>query len=139
MHFLNKDISQKSVSASCGFGSMCGSTPVHSMQTIFFGTPEPRMSPLHFGGLDNSKNHKIQAPSTSGTVKPRKTRPESQICSLNRNPADFSIPDDKNEYMIKGEDLKIREGILAANGSRLVCLDVHKRQRKHSTAKEGCI
>uniref|UniRef100_A0A2P2KCK0 Protein EMBRYONIC FLOWER 1-like n=1 Tax=Rhizophora mucronata TaxID=61149 RepID=A0A2P2KCK0_RHIMU len=137
--FQNKGRSQKSVSANVGFGSTCGSIPVHSMQTIFSGARDPRMFPLQFHAFDNSTKHRIQATSTCVTVQPHKNRPETQICNINRNPSDFGIPDDENEYMIQGKDLKIRGGILDTAGCNVVRLDGHKRQRKCPTAKEGGI
>ncbi|RAL52926.1 hypothetical protein DM860_007694 [Cuscuta australis] len=41
-----------------------------------------------------------------GTVWPSKSMPESNICSLNQNPADFSIPEAGNVYTISWKDLK---------------------------------
>ncbi|KAL7150762.1 hypothetical protein ABFS83_05G135100 [Erythranthe nasuta] len=34
---------------------------------------------------------------------------ELGVCTLNRNPADFSVPDAENEYTISGKDLKSRK------------------------------
>lgn len=38
--------------------------------------------------------------------------PRTNICTINRNPADFSTPGPENEYMIHFEDLKFRKSAL---------------------------
>ena len=54
----------------------------------------------------------------------------SNICSINRNPADFTVLDPENVYMIKGEDLKFEEASTTRN--RLDWLALHScRQLKN--------
>lgn len=59
---------------------------------------------------------------------------ETQICTLNRNPADFSIPDAKNEYTITARDLKSRKRISLKERSRGVNLEGLKRGRARKDA-----
>lgn len=51
------------------------------------------------------------------------------ICTLNRNPADFSIPGIGNFYMISGKDLKFGRKSYSKGGSGLNTGDGRKRQR----------
>ncbi|CAA0838371.1 Protein EMBRYONIC FLOWER 1 [Striga hermonthica] len=64
-----------------------------------------------------------------------------EICTLNRNPADFSIPDAKNEFMISAKDLKPkkRSSSSSKDKSRPANMDGPKRQRarKDSSIKKA--
>lgn len=64
---------------------------------------------------------------------------EFQICTLNRNPADFSIPDAKNEYTITARDLKPRKRNPFQERSRAVNIEGSKRgrARKDLSARES--
>ncbi|XP_041989899.1 protein EMBRYONIC FLOWER 1-like [Salvia splendens] len=59
---------------------------------------------------------------------------EMEICSLNRNPADFSIPDAKNEYTISYKDLKAKKGNSLKQRSRGLNLEGLKRGRARKYA-----
>ncbi|CAL8992112.1 unnamed protein product [Prunus brigantina] len=54
--------------------------------------------------------HKLEANNGNGTMKPLNIS-KSSFCSLNRNPADFNMPEVGNGYMIRGEDLKFGKRI----------------------------
>ncbi|XP_015573135.1 protein EMBRYONIC FLOWER 1 isoform X1 [Ricinus communis] len=127
--------SQKSVSPSGNFGTNCGSIPVHRMQTMFFGASDSRMFPLQFRGLETSTKHKFKVPSGTRPVHSHKSSSDG-ICSVNRNPADFSTPGPGNLYMISGEDLKVGELVPLMNGSVSTRLFGQKRQKKLPTTKE---
>ncbi|XP_028781289.1 protein EMBRYONIC FLOWER 1 [Neltuma alba] len=65
-----------------------------------------------------------------GTSVPVRNSSGSNTCSINRNPADFTVPDARNVYMIKGEDLKFEEASTSRN--RLDMLALHScRQLKN--------
>ncbi|KAM7259684.1 hypothetical protein ACFE04_015425 [Oxalis oulophora] len=57
---------------------------------------------------------------------------EDQPCIFNRNPADFSIPDAGNPYMIGVEDLKLQFPVAAAREAGLIKLDGRKRRKMSS-------
>ncbi|XP_041993614.1 protein EMBRYONIC FLOWER 1-like [Salvia splendens] len=63
---------------------------------------------------------------------------EMEICSINRNPADFSIPDAKNEYTISYKDLKAKKGNSLKQRSRGLNLEGLKRgrARKYAPSRE---
>ncbi|KAL4583689.1 hypothetical protein LXL04_008272 [Taraxacum kok-saghyz] len=54
--------------------------------------------------------HVSEDRSESVSVGPRVDPIETQICTINKNPADFSTPGPENVYMINVEDLVIRGG-----------------------------
>ncbi|GER32151.1 protein EMBRYONIC FLOWER 1 [Striga asiatica] len=64
-----------------------------------------------------------------------------EVCTLNRNPADFSIPDAKNEFMISAKDLKPkkRNSSWSKDRARPANMDGPKRQRarKDSSIKKA--
>lgn len=72
-----------------------------------------------------------------GLTHPSRGNVELEVCTLNRNPADFSIPDAKNEYTICARDLKLRKKKSLKERSRAVNLERLKRARKD--AQEKCV
>ncbi|GER32523.1 protein EMBRYONIC FLOWER 1 [Striga asiatica] len=62
-----------------------------------------------------------------------------EICTLNRNPADFSIPDSKNVFMISAKDLKPKKRISSKDRARPVNFDGPKKpkMRKNSSVKKA--
>ncbi|KAK6129687.1 hypothetical protein DH2020_036553 [Rehmannia glutinosa] len=56
----------------------------------------------------NSKAIHLAGPSNLA-IQPPRSDPALEICTLNRNPADFSIPDARNEFTISAKDLKPRK------------------------------
>ncbi|KAL8504095.1 hypothetical protein ACS0TY_022725 [Phlomoides rotata] len=86
--------------------------------------PHPRK--IHLGG---PSNRAIQ--SLKGNV-------ASEVCTLNKNPADFSYPDVKNEFTISAKDLKLKKRkSLKESSPRHVNVDDMKRRnaRKAPLAK----
>lgn len=71
-------------------------------------------------------------------IQPSRGNVELEVCTLNRNPADFSIPDAKNEYTITARDLKSRKRKSLKERSRAVNLEGQKRgrARKDASGKE---
>lgn len=86
--------------------------------------PPPRGSTKAFN-LDSPANLVIQP--SRGSV-------EMEVCTLNRNPADFSIPDAKNEFTISARDLKSRKNNSSKERSRAVNLEGQKRGRARKDA-----
>lgn len=67
-----------------------------------------------------------------GTLVPLKNSSGSITCSINRNPpADFTMSEAENVYMIKGQDLKLEKASVSGNKPDLLALP-SCRQRKNS-------
>lgn len=79
---------------------------------------------------ETSLQRQFKVHDTCGTSMPVRKSSGSNICSINRNPADFTVPDPGNVYMIKGEELKFEEASTSRN--RLDLLALHScRQLKN--------
>ncbi|CAB4293794.1 unnamed protein product [Prunus armeniaca] len=72
--------------------------------------------------------NKLEANNGNVTMKPLNIS-KSSFCSLNRNPADFNMPEVGNGYMIRGEDLKFGKRIPFSRRHVVVKVDQHKWQR----------
>ncbi|KAK4422276.1 protein EMBRYONIC FLOWER 1 [Sesamum alatum] len=85
----------------------------------------------------NSKAVNLEGPSNLVT-RPSRGNLSLGVCTLNRNPADFSIPDARNEFTISAKDLKSRRRNALKERSRLVNMEGQKRQRarKDASGKE---
>ncbi|KAL3498440.1 hypothetical protein ACH5RR_041172 [Cinchona calisaya] len=59
--------------------------------------------------LANARSFNLEAFAVSGGARPVKSVSPEGECRLNRNPADFSIPEARNEYTICARDLKSRK------------------------------
>ncbi|XP_010519894.1 PREDICTED: protein EMBRYONIC FLOWER 1-like isoform X2 [Tarenaya hassleriana] len=74
------------------------------------GASDSMMLPLKFHTTDYAKKNKAKAQSCNASALPMKSNGGTTImCSMNRNPADFTIPEPGNIYMRRGEDLKFRK------------------------------
>ncbi|XVF89196.1 hypothetical protein PTKIN_Ptkin19aG0110800 [Pterospermum kingtungense] len=123
--------SQKNIPSSSGLNTTCGSFPVHSMPKLLLGTSDSMMFPIQLNAIESAAKQKHDV-RTMSLFHP-KSGSEIEICSINRNPADFTVPEAGNMYMIRGEDLKFPRG---APLSGLVKLVRHKRQKKPTVRKE---
>ncbi|TXG62026.1 hypothetical protein EZV62_013389 [Acer yangbiense] len=129
--------SHKSVLTVGSSGTNNGSIPVHSMPKMFLGTSDPMLFPLPHV-MENPTKHKLEALNNTSTIWPLKSSSKTEICTVNRNPADFSTPGAGNGFMIKGEDLKFRKPSFSEKRSGLVKLDRQKNKRqKKVTAVKG--
>ncbi|KAL2543564.1 protein EMBRYONIC FLOWER 1-like [Forsythia ovata] len=72
----------------------------------------------------------FEAPSDLLTPPPLRNRSEVEVCTINLNPADFSIPDAQNEYTISSKDLEFRKRNASKERSRSGEVDRQKRRRK---------
>lgn len=76
----------------------------------------------------NSEECKLVA--HTRTVHNQKRTSETEICSVNKNPADFSLPEAGNIYMIGAEDFNFGRTLLSKNRSCSIYFnDGYKRQR----------
>lgn len=116
-------------------GTGLGNIPVHNRQNIFVGTSDSVVFPLTFHEMENATKHKLESCNTPSTVLPPQSSSKTEICSVNRNPADFSMPEDENIYMIRGEDLKYRKSVFSESRPGLIKLDGRKRQKKLTAMK----
>ncbi|PPD83150.1 hypothetical protein GOBAR_DD19919 [Gossypium barbadense] len=126
--------SQKTVSSNSGLNTTCGSIPVHSMSKLVLGTSDFTMFPMTLHPKESATKQKHKARTMSGTLFHPKSGSEYGICLINRNPADFTVPEAGNMYMIGGEDLKF--GREKAPSSGLGKLVGHKHERKLTVRKE---
>ncbi|KAG2691829.1 hypothetical protein I3760_08G024900 [Carya illinoinensis] len=107
--------SEKFVFPTGSSGTNHGSIPVRRVQKKFLGASDSSVLTLQYNGvLKNSTQHP-----KSNTV--------SELCSVNRNPAEFSMPGVGSTYMIRGEELKFgkvtdpsqtRYGLIQLNGRK---------------------
>ncbi|KAL6536259.1 hypothetical protein OROGR_012831 [Orobanche gracilis] len=87
---------------------------------------------------ENSKDIGSAGPSNL-VIQPSRIDLKLEVCMLNRNPADFSIPDAKNEFTISDKDLKPKKRNSSKGKSRTANVESPKKQkvRKDSAWKES--
>ncbi|CAH9074224.1 unnamed protein product [Cuscuta europaea] len=104
-----------------------GSFPARDIQNGLLTLPPP--IPFSVQGHMLENRHKYfefeRKANSHGTFWPSKSIRESNICSLNQNPADFSIPEAGNVYTISWKDLKFGK----KSFSRAVSTEIRKRPR----------
>lgn len=85
----------------------------------------------------NTKAFHLEGPSNLAS-QPSRGDLALEVCTLNQNPADFSIPDAKNEFTISAKDLKSRKRNSLKERSRSVNVEGQKRRRarKDASGKE---
>ncbi|XP_042499343.1 uncharacterized protein LOC122077460 [Macadamia integrifolia] len=77
----------------------------------------------------STKHVELKVNRKDETVSPVETISGFQICTLNRNPADFTVPSAANGYMIGAEDLKRK--LTPSMGRRgPIDIDLNKRPKK---------
>ncbi|KAE8718876.1 Embryonic flower 1, putative isoform 2 [Hibiscus syriacus] len=126
--------SQKAALSNSGLSTTCGSIPVHSMPKLALGNSEFMMFSDKLHAMERATKQKQKAHTSSATLFHPKSGSENGTCSINRNPADFSVPGAGNMYMIGSKDLKF--GRKKAPSSASAKLAGHKRQRKLTVRKE---
>lgn len=116
--------SEKFVFTTGSLGTNHGAIPVHSVQKRFLGVSDSSAFTSQYNGMESSAQH-LESSSMH------------EICSVNKNPADFILPGAASMYMIRGEDLKLGK-VTPQTRHGLIKLDGRKRQRnlKHATVKE---
>ncbi|KAM7490417.1 hypothetical protein LguiA_033338 [Lonicera macranthoides] len=69
---------------------------------------------------DFTKSSDLDGSFKRGTVRPLRITSRTEICTLNKNPADFSIPERGNVYTISGEDLRFPKRIPMSVKSKIL-------------------
>uniref|UniRef100_A0A5B6ZLZ6 Uncharacterized protein n=1 Tax=Davidia involucrata TaxID=16924 RepID=A0A5B6ZLZ6_DAVIN len=107
--------------SSSGSGSLSKnheSFTINGLQKGFHSAPKSVVFPLKSQLIVDSITN-VEVNKKVGTVWPVKGSCKTEICSVNRNPADFSIPEAGNEFMIGGGNLKSRKMISKRGRPRL--------------------
>ncbi|EOA19844.1 hypothetical protein CARUB_v10000092mg [Capsella rubella] len=94
------------------------------------GASNSMMLPLKFHMTDKEKKQKRKAESfNNASAWPLKISGPI-VCSVNRNPADFTIPEPGNVYMLTGENLKVRKRTNFKKKPSLCKQDAMKQTKK---------
>lgn len=113
-------------------------TPVHNQQkNEFHGVSNSVIIPPKYRTEDKSEKEHLR--STTGSVWPLGYRLQMGTCTINRNPAEFSIPDAGNVYTIGGSELRFGKRVRAPDRPTTMIRDLNKpkRGRKKKTATEN--
>ncbi|KAL2548407.1 protein EMBRYONIC FLOWER 1-like [Forsythia ovata] len=134
----NSGRQQKSESSKCALHAIRDSCFGTDKQKTILGTSSPMVFP--------QQSHRYEGPSVPmdleapNKLSNRQMRINSEmvLCTLNRNPAEFSIPDSQNKYTIGAKDLKFRKMNVCKERPRSVKVNEQKRQRvtKDASAKK---
>ncbi|KAF7817133.1 protein EMBRYONIC FLOWER 1 [Senna tora] len=84
---------------------------------------------------ETPQQRKLEVHSARGTLKLLKSSCVSNSCSINRNPAEFTMPEMGNVYMIRGEDLKFEKASIPIKRPSLLTLQGCKQQRNLKRTK----
>ena len=121
--------SRKSSSTSGDSGTNYESIPTHDKQKRVHAASNS-MFPLQHHTIEKSSERiALETHCNGGTSRPIDRQSAMGICSINRNPADFSVPGAGNMYMIGAEDLKFGKSKYSENRTGLVVVDGHKKKR----------
>ncbi|XP_010254057.1 PREDICTED: protein EMBRYONIC FLOWER 1-like [Nelumbo nucifera] len=83
-------------------------------------------------GEESTKHVQLEVSKKAETISPVKAIRKTEICTINRNPADFTLPEAGNIYMIEGGDLPYRK-TTSIDRVGMINMDGHKRQRMKLT------
>ncbi|KAA8540396.1 hypothetical protein F0562_024685 [Nyssa sinensis] len=114
-------IDYKLCGSASGSGSLSknqGSLTINGLQKGLHSIPKSMVSPLK-SQLIVDPVINVEVNKKVGTVWPVKGSYRTEICSVSRNPADFSIPEAGNEFMRGGGNLKCRKVISKRGRPRL--------------------
>ncbi|XP_022134833.1 protein EMBRYONIC FLOWER 1-like isoform X2 [Momordica charantia] len=133
--------SQRSVFTSGSLGSSEGVFPFHSLQKKSGGASSSLVAMSGYQRVENPVECIKERHGTKRMLEHSKVSSEFGICSINKNPAEFSIPEAGNVYMIGAEDLKFSKRISPEKVSGLINTDGRKRKRnvKHDVIKQHAI
>ncbi|KAI6681550.1 hypothetical protein NL676_035431 [Syzygium grande] len=85
-----------------------GSSPTLDGLRNFLDTPNNVAFPLHLNAESPGKDNSARQDGY-GTLHPPQKDSEFQVCTVNKNPADFTMPEAGNRYMIRRSDLKFEK------------------------------
>ncbi|KAF8035821.1 hypothetical protein BT93_C1751 [Corymbia citriodora subsp. variegata] len=91
----------------------------------FIAMPNPRNFSMH---EETSEKAKIDTQNGSETIWPPRCSSEPAICTINRNPADFSMPEAGNKYTLGRNDLKFEKKVRFPKKSGLANMDGFKEK-----------
>lgn len=131
----NRGKALSSAYASGGYSPSHSAVPVHATQKGFIGASTSMLPLLQPRTAEYPTELRLGSPHATGTFRPLKSRTEFVVCSVNRNPADFSVPGAENEYMIRGEDLKVKKS-RKRRGSAALDQQRPQKQAKRTAEKE---
>ncbi|KAL1202225.1 Protein EMBRYONIC FLOWER 1 [Cardamine amara subsp. amara] len=95
------------------------------------GASNSMMLPLKFHMIDKENKQKRKAENcNNASARPVKNGSGSIVCSVNRNPADFTIAEPGNVYMLTGESLKVRKRASFKKKPNLCKQDAMKQTKK---------
>ncbi|KAF8400820.1 hypothetical protein HHK36_014122 [Tetracentron sinense] len=122
--------SHRPVSASGSSRNNHEPVPFHDLQKGFLSASDSMEFPLQSNSVEDLITQvELEVNKKDGKVGPVKNSCRTEICAINRNPADFTLPEAGNEYMIGGEELKHRKMIPSWDRLGLINTDGHKRQK----------
>ncbi|XP_059642081.1 uncharacterized protein LOC132284039 [Cornus florida] len=107
-----------SASGSGSLGRNHKSFPINGLKKGFHSASNTMVLPLKSHLTEGSINN-AEVNKKGETYWPEKGNCRTGICSVNRNPADFSIPASGNEFMREGADIKCRKKIAKRGRPRL--------------------
>ncbi|XP_068339493.1 protein EMBRYONIC FLOWER 1 isoform X1 [Pyrus communis] len=122
--------SQNSASKGGVLGKNHGTIPVMQKGIAMLG--DSTMFPQHGHNTEYPMLQKLDTHNANGAMRPPRSSPNSLICAINKNPAEFSLPEDGNEYMISGKDLKVgkqRHGFIQVDQNK------QPKKKKQTTGK----
>ncbi|KAF9614366.1 hypothetical protein IFM89_018241 [Coptis chinensis] len=120
--------SNKSVSGSSTSGKNLELVPRNHLPKGFLSTPDRMPFPTNSLPIKDPIKH-VAMVNKVGTASLGTSTRRREFCSMNRNPADFTVPEAGNEYMIGYGDLKPKENVLSRDRTGLVEPVGNKRQK----------
>lgn len=131
----NKDWMVRTTVGSAGVSDIISGCNLHQgKQKGILGASVDVVFPLQPKALKITENHKDVGPcQMHGTIRPLRDISKEEVCSVNENPADFTIPEAGNKYMIRGGDLKFSKDYLV---SRVGGFDGQRRHGLKLTASK---
>ncbi|KAF8034855.1 hypothetical protein BT93_C1010 [Corymbia citriodora subsp. variegata] len=103
----------------------------------FLATPNNAAFPLHLNAESSGKDIS-ERQDRHGTPHPSHKDSEVQICMVNKNPAEFTMPEPGNRYMIGRSDLKFEKRYLFRNSPGKIKFDCNHQRSKSSLDQSWC-
>ncbi|KAG8375571.1 hypothetical protein BUALT_Bualt10G0114400 [Buddleja alternifolia] len=109
-----------------GYGVYCSGESSKKASSYIQGQVPPELGNFKATHLEGPSNLVIRPAARSDSA--------LGVCTLNQNPADFSIPDATNEFTISAKDLKSRKRYAPKEKPRFANVDGRKKQRARNYA-----
>lgn len=114
-----------------------GSNPNLDGLRNFVDAPNNVAFPLHLNA-ESSGNDKLGTQDRKGTLHPSQKDSEVQVCTVNKNPADFTVPEAGNRYMIGRRDLKFEKRYPFQNSPGEINFDRNHQKKQKLTGSSRC-